>query len=400
MISPQPFPLEKERLTELNSYSILDTLPEEDYDNLTAIAAELCNTEISLISLLDDKRQWFKSHHNLDVTETPKEYAFCAHAINDPNNVFIVQDARNDQRFHDNPLVTGEPYVIFYAGVPLLSPKGLPLGTLCVIDHKPKLLSSSQINSLKALSKQVMNILNLRRTKLALEESVKSLEQQNEDLERFAFVAAHDLKSPLTGISQMSDMLLKNYQSALDSEGNEMLKLIKGSAGKLRGLVSGLLDYSKSESVLKEKKSTVYVKSLEKGLFQLFSYENALKLTVETSLDSIEINEAALHQILINLLTNAIKFNDKDEIVIEIGISESNDDYNFYVKDNGPGITPKYHDKIFEIFKVMTNQDRYGKTGNGIGLATIRKIIEKSGGKIWVESANKKGTTFRFNIKK
>ena len=161
---------------------------------------------------------------------------------------------------------------------------------------------------------------------------------------------------------------------------------------------SGLI--FKSESVLKEKKSTVYVKSLEKGLFQLFSYENALKLTVETSLDSIEINEAALHQILINLLTNAIKFNDKDEIVIEIGISESNDDYNFYVKDNGPGITPKYHDKIFEIFKVMTNQDRYGKTGNGIGLATIRKIIEKSGGKIWVESANKKGTTFRFNIKK
>ena len=160
MIPPKPFPLEKERLAELKSYSILDTLPEEDYDNLTAIAAEICNTEISLISLLDDKRQWFKSHHNLDVSETPKEYAFCAHAINDPKNVFIVQDARNDERFYDNPLVTGEPHVIFYAGVPLLSPKGLPLGTLCVIDHKPKLLSNSQINSLQALSKQVMNILN------------------------------------------------------------------------------------------------------------------------------------------------------------------------------------------------------------------------------------------------
>ena len=132
----------------------------------------------------------------------------------------------------------------------------------------------------------------------------------------------------------------------------------------------------------------------------MFSYENALNLTIKSSLDSIITNEAALHQVLINLLSNAIKFNNKDEIFVEIGICESDEYYNFYVKDNGPGIAPKHQEKVFEIFKVMTSRDRYGKSGNGIGLATIKKIIEKSGGQIHIESRDKEGTTFRFTIKK
>ncbi len=147
MIPPKDHIKEKERLAALDSYSILDTLPEEDYDNLTAIAAEICGTPISLVSLLDNERQWFKSHHGLGATETPKEFAFCAHAINEDDDIFIVQDSRTDERFHDNPLVIGEPRVIFYAGIPLTTEEGLPLGTLCVIDHKPKLLSQGQLNS-------------------------------------------------------------------------------------------------------------------------------------------------------------------------------------------------------------------------------------------------------------
>jgi len=153
---------ENERLKLLESYSILDTLPEIDYDNLTAIASEICNTPISLVSLIDSKRQWFKSHHGLNISETPKDYAFCAHAIIDPNDVFIVQDTRKDERFFDNPLVTGDPNVIFYAGVPLVGANNLPIGTLCVIDHKPKLLSQTQILALKALANQVMNLLELK----------------------------------------------------------------------------------------------------------------------------------------------------------------------------------------------------------------------------------------------
>ena len=183
MIEPKEHDNERERLKDLESYNILNTLPESDYDGLTGIAAEICGTHISLVSLIDDKRQWFKSHHGLDAAETPKEYAFCAHAINDQDNVFIVEDARRDKRFHDNPLVTGEPFVIFYAGVPLVSENGLPLGTLCVIDDKPKLLSKSQIHSLKALAQQVMNLLTLRKKRLTLRNTLNDLEETKEKFE-------------------------------------------------------------------------------------------------------------------------------------------------------------------------------------------------------------------------
>lgn len=159
MITPKKHNNEEERLRDLESYSIIDSLPESDYDNLTRIASQICNTPISLVSLLDDKRQWFKSHHGLEISQTPKDYAFCAHAINDSNNIFIVEDARKDERFHDNPLVTGDPNIVFYAGVPLISENGYPLGTLCVIDNKPKTLTKDQILSLDALSKQAMNLL-------------------------------------------------------------------------------------------------------------------------------------------------------------------------------------------------------------------------------------------------
>jgi GAF domain-containing protein len=202
---------ESERLKLLESYSILDTLPEIDYDNITAIASEICNTPISLVSLIDSKRQWFKSHHGLNVSETTKDYAFCAHAIIDPNDIFIIQDARKDERFFDNPLVTGEPNVIFYAGVPLVGENNLPIGTLCVIDNKPKLLSQTQIHALKALANQVMNLLELRKTKARLEQALEDVEQINQELESFAFIAAHDLKSPLNNISSITNLFLDSY---------------------------------------------------------------------------------------------------------------------------------------------------------------------------------------------
>lgn len=400
MIEPKEHHKERERLKDLESYSILDSLSEVDYDNLTAIAAEICGTPISLISLIDDKRQWFKSHHGLAATETPREYAFCAHAINDPENVFIIQDARRDDRFHDNPLVTGEPYVIFYAGVPLISEEGLPLGTLCVIDHKPKLLSQNQLHSLSALSNQVMNLLKLRKNKILLEQALMNLEEKNQELERFAFIAAHDLKSPLIGISGMAQLFSDEYGSKVDEEGQEMLELIISSSDKLRRLIDGLLDYSRSESVLREEKSSIDLETLKNSIAGLFTFDHNLKLVIKSTLTELCANRTAIDQILINLIANAIKYNDKNSVEIEIGVSESDTHYKFYVQDNGPGIATNYQEKIFKIFEIFTAKDKFGQTGNGIGLATVKKIVEKIGGSIKVESELGKGAKFIFTLEK
>lgn len=400
MIIPELLENEQERLKDLDSYSILDTFPEEDYDNLTAIAAQICGTPISLVSLVDDKRQWFKSHHGLSASETPREYAFCAHAIHDKENFFIVQDARIDERFHDNPLVTGEPHVIFYAGIPLVSDEGFPLGTLCVIDHEPKLLSEGQLSSLRALSKQVMNLLNLRKKKVELEEALVSLKEKNRELDQFAFVAAHDLKSPLIGISSMAQLMLDQYESQIDEEGQNLLSLMVQATDRMRNLIDGLLNYSRSECCLKEEKSIVNVAAMKKDLINLFSYDNDMVLVVKSKLKEITVNRTALDQILINLIANAIKYSDKEVVKIEIGISENDTHYLIYIEDNGPGIEDKYFNRIFKIFEVVAAKDKFGNAGNGIGLATVKKIVTKSGGDIVVTSELGRGTRFAFSLEK
>tara|TARA_R110002050_G_scaffold57866_1_gene130119 strand:- start:29251 stop:30453 length:1203 start_codon:yes stop_codon:yes gene_type:complete len=400
MITPIEPDNEKDRIKNLHSYSILDSLPETDYDNITTIAAEICGTPISLISLLDDKRQWFKSHHGLGATETPKEYAFCAHAINKPNEVFIVQDSRLDIRFHDNPLVIDDPLVIFYAGVPLVTKEGYSLGTLCVIDHKPNLLSQSQIRSLRALSNQVMNLLELRKNKLLLELTLEQLEEKNEELERFAFIAAHDLKSPLMNITSLSQLFMEEYKENVDENGVEMLKLIISSSDSLASLIEGLLSYSRCESVLKENKSSIDLLSLKDEITGLFSFEYNINIELKSSLTNITVNKTAINQILINLVTNAIKYNDKDIVEIELGVSESDSHYEFYVKDNGPGIASDFQEKIFKIFEKITATDRFGRPGNGIGLATVKKLVGKLGGLIKLESETGQGSKFIFLLEK
>lgn len=400
MITPQIPANENERQKDLESYSILDTLPEIDYDNLSAIAAEICGTPISLISLIDNKRQWFKSHHGYPEKETPRNHAFCAHAINDPNDIFIIQDARNDERFHDNPLVTGEPYIIFYAGVPLISESGQALGTLCVIDQKAKQLNDSQLRSLKALSNQVMNLLELRKTKKSLEESFVNLEDKNQELERFAYVAAHDLKSPLIGISSMTKIFTEEYDSKIDEEGKSMLNLIEDSSDKLRSMIDGLLEYSCCEKVLTEDKSAINLEKLKNELIALYSFEKNLNITLDSTIEEVHTNKTALDQILINLMANAVKYNDKEITEIKIGASEDDKNYEFFIQDNGPGIALKNQEKIFKVFEVLSTSDKYGRSGNGIGLATVKKLVEKLGGNITVESKLGEGSKFTFTIKK
>ena len=151
---PAPLPdNEPERLKVLNHYQVLDSPPEEEFEDLVYLASEICQAPVSLISFIDKKRQWFKARRGLEVSETPRDHAFCAHAIL-KEEVMIVPDALRDPRFFKNPLVKGEPFIRFYAGAPLITPSKHRLGTLCVIDQEPgRKLNSFQLKSLKILAK-------------------------------------------------------------------------------------------------------------------------------------------------------------------------------------------------------------------------------------------------------
>jgi diguanylate cyclase (GGDEF)-like protein len=160
---PAPLPAnETQRLAALHRYAVLDSGPEQAYDDLTMLASAVCRAPIALISLVDRDRQWFKSAVGLSASETARELAFCAHAILQPDQPFEVPDAQIDPRFAGNPLVTGDPRIRFYAGAPLISPAGLPLGTICVIDRVPRRLSDIERNALQSLARQVVAQLELR----------------------------------------------------------------------------------------------------------------------------------------------------------------------------------------------------------------------------------------------
>lgn len=162
MIKPKKHFRETDRLSALKALSLLDTVSEKEFEEITFLASKICNAPIALISLVDENRQWFKSKHGLNVNETPRDVSFCGHAILE-DDIFVIPNAKVDERFADNPLVTGEPRVEFYAGIPICDPEsGLPIGTLCVIDHQPKQLSKDQLEGLRALKNQVQKLLQLR----------------------------------------------------------------------------------------------------------------------------------------------------------------------------------------------------------------------------------------------
>ena len=156
---------ESGRLNALAEYEVLDTPEEDAFDDLTALAAQICDAPMALITIVEEHRQWFKSRIGIDAEETPRDISFCSHALKELD-LFIIPDAREDERFASNPLVTGEPFLRFYAGAPLVNDDGHALGTLCVLDSVPRELNGSQRRALRILSRVVLAQLELRRSNI------------------------------------------------------------------------------------------------------------------------------------------------------------------------------------------------------------------------------------------
>lgn len=384
------------RLNVLPEYQILDTLPEEDYDNITNLVATICNAPVSLITMLDSERNFFKSHHGIPFQESPRDISFCGHAILSKEPIFIVKDSRLDERFIDNPLVDGAK-AIFYAGVPLINPEGYTLGTLCIFDHEPRVLNASQINALTTLGKQVVNSMELRRQNLKLEVAKGVLTQHNIELKKFASHVSHDLKSPLANIISLTQLLKDDLSNDISSESLEYFGHIEESAFILKDYIDGILLHYKADELLMANKENVQLSSISEDIKQLLiSKTDTLSYSGENLIKNI--NKSALIQILINLVDNALKYNDQEKRIVKISYLEEPTMHKFSVSDNGIGIEDDKKELIFKLFATIPNVNR--KHSTGIGLSTIKNLISKLGGEIIVTSDLGQGSVFTFTVAK
>lgn len=395
-----PFPdNEAERQKEVEKYQLLDTLPEESYDTITALMAYICEVPISLVSIIDRDRNFLKSHHGIPFNEDPRERSFCGHAIVTDVEIMVVPDATADERFRDNPLVS-EMGVRFYAGAPLINPRGYKLGTLCVFDMQPKELNEHQVKALINMSKQVMLIMEERYKNIKLKQAQNELLQRNEDLKKFASTVSHDLRSPLANIMGLAEILTATLHGKIDDESAKCIQLIGKSGESLSNYITGMLAFYQSEELLANNHQQTSTKELFKSINDVFSTERDLKIHFHSTLNTIEVNTGALNQILVNLVANGTKYNAKAQRIITIRLNDEADNYKFEVEDNGEGMDEKEKEKVFELFETNNKVDRFGKTGTGIGLATVKKLIENLTGNIRIESTPKVGTTVHFTLPK
>ena len=313
---------EENRLYKLYELGILDTIEEQAYDDLTLLAAEICGTPIALVSFVDRDRQWFKSHHGLDVRETPREYAFCSHAILD-DDIFVVEDSSKDNRFFDNPLATGKPHVKFYAGAPLIMSDNSKLGTLCVIGNEKKSISHIQKKALAALARQVVGKLELRL-------KVKELEILDQTKDEFISMVNHELRTPLTSIYGSLSLLRNEVDQFKDSH-KKLINISYNNTDRLLSIVNDILVLTRMEAGKLEfnNEELNIVDLIEKSVELNEPYckkcHTTLIFNYPENSDDLLVNadEQRLQQVMSNFISNAAKFTDENYL-IDINVRKDN----------------------------------------------------------------------------
>ena len=400
-MNSQLFPVprnEKERLKALYQYDLLDTLSEKEYDFITNMATQICNTQASLITLLDEKRQYVKSSYGFEIKETPRELSFCNYTILDRDKVNEVPDLRLDDRYNSNPLVTGDPHAVFYAGAPLVTPEGFVLGSICVLHPESKILTKEQKEALKALALQTITTMELRKKNKDLKLTQQKLKKTNKSLKELINLVSHDMKTPLANITMLSKGFRGNYKSILDKNSNGYIELIEQSATGLIDFIDQMVKKSTKKENNGYSVKPVNTLNILNKVIQLLAPPDDITIKTEGHFPSLHIDKIDLQQVFQNLITNAIKYNDKPRGVINI-ISESDNKYHyFHFSDNGSGIESSNLEKIFKDQQTLDKTDRYGNKGTGFGLAKVKSIIESFGGNISVSSTLDKGTDFKISI--
>ncbi|MFN4299339.1 MAG: GAF domain-containing sensor histidine kinase [Thermaurantimonas sp.] len=404
MVAPKPID-EEERLAELYKYEILDTYPEEDFDQLVELASAICEVPISLVSLIDRDRQWFKAKKGLDLDETSRDVAFCAHAILQ-DEVFIVENALDDIRFFDNPYVVNDG-IRFYAGMPIKTRNGKNLGTLCVIDREPKTLSPSQKRALEILGRQVINLMELRLTNNRQKELITLLDKQKEELKaqnefnsRLIKLLAHDIKSPLTSIKGGLDLILDGHLPA--EEASQIFKDLSDSINSTLQMVDdtlrwGLLNMRK---ILPQQPVRLHDMIEEiKDLYNFLLKSKHIQFVNSIPRNYIiETEPEALEIVLRNLIQNAIKYTENGSI--KVSVTDSENMKCISVSDTGKGMKPSQLQAINnQTGELVSTLGTHGEKGTGFGLRMCIDLAKSIGASLYATSEEGKGAQFKLIFK-
>jgi len=421
---------EEERLEALNRYHVLDTEAEQCFDDITSVVAAICSTSVCVVSLVGSERLFFKSlymseefkakHYNICKNPPRSPTTFCSACI-EKNGLFVINDAKADPKYANNPMVTGPPYLQFYAAYPLRSHAGHCIGTLGVADQKPRELTKTQSDALIKMARQVESQLELRLLNKQYQAAQSDLMQTNQQLRevnaqksRFLGMASHDLRQPLCSMQVCADLLAQS--ASMRTSQLQLVESIQSSALHMSSLMDDLLNIAKAEIGIASGPShagqvpTVKPQSvLKRNVLANSRVATVKNINVHLHLDDevqsdgwvVNIHVTRFEQILNNLLSNAIKYSLPGTAIAVTAQMVNVGDESFLrlrVKDQGVGIPASEMHKLFDPHQRISVRPTGNENSHGLGLYITKTIIEKHNGSIEVASEVGKGTMFTVTL--
>ena len=393
----EPVPAdEAARLEAVRRYGILDTPPDGAFDRITALAARLFDVPISIVSIVDEDRIWFKSHHGLDIAQIDRDPGLCASAIlhREP---WVVSDARHDPRALTNPLVAGEFGLQFYAGVPLRTSDGFNLGTLCVLDFEPRTLDATETDTLQDLASLVMSELEFR---LAGRRAMAEAAEREQLKDAFLGMLSHELRTPLTTIFAATQMLARDPDVVAVERARDLVPDIVTESERMLRLIDDLMVLTRLEQGrLETDREPVLLQRVLPKAIEIESRRwpgRRIELDIPSDLPPVAADQSYVEQISLNLLSNALKYSGEGDPV-HVSARAEQSVVEVRVRDHGIGVSHKDREAIFQLMFRSADAASHAP-GAGVGLYVCRRLLEAMGGAIRVESAARDGSTFVVSL--
>lgn len=389
---------EPARLAALHDTQVLDTAPEEDFDDIALLASEICQTPMGMVSLVDRDRQWFKAKIGLDLPEAPRELSFCAHTITGAD-MLEIPDARDDARFADNPYVLADDGLRFYAGAPVVLDGVHSVGTVCVVDHQPRTLTASQRRALRSLARHASVQLELRRHARHAGKIAERLRELDQMKDTFLVSVSHEFRTPLSSIAGYLEILLEgSYEPETE---RRFLGVMQRNSSRLLRLVDELLLVSRlTESGmdldLVDFDLTEVVRAAVDGVRAEAEHRDVRLIDRSAAPVAVRGDIRRIGQALGHLLGNAVKFTDGGgEVVVR---THDGDRPGLTIADTGMGIAAKDLPNVFERFYRGKAAEVMAVPGPGLGLTIVKAIVDAHNGTVRLQSEPGIGTTVELTL--